>query len=176
MDNEKLIEMLKNMQERNHIIYSAIYIAAISSVLTFSVGILLSNNIDEIIRKAGFAFVGGILSAILTIGLLPFLESTFDIVTIMKLLELSNPNQPFLKKLLLEAPGTYHHSILVANLAEVAAEEVCGDTVLTRVSSYYHDIGKIKRPYFFKDYGKIKWKSMYLLNTKIERLTFASAI
>jgi len=66
-------------------------------------------------------------------------------------LELSNPNQPLLKKLLLEAPGTYHHSILVGNLAEVAAEEVGANPILARVASQYHDIGKIKRPYFFKE-------------------------
>lgn len=143
--------MLKDMNQRNDIIYSAIYISVIISVMTFSVGMLLSNNIDEVAKKTGFAFIGGILSAVLTIGLLPFVENIFDIVTIMKLLELSNPNQPLLKELLIEAPGTYHHSILVANLAELAAEEVGGDVVLTRVSSYYHDIGKIKRPYFFKE-------------------------
>jgi len=80
-----------------------------------------------------------------------FFESTFDIVTNIKLLELSNPNHPVQKKLLLEAPGTYHHSVLVANLAEVAAEQVGGNPVLARVAAYYHDIGKIKRPMFFKE-------------------------
>jgi putative nucleotidyltransferase with HDIG domain len=66
-------------------------------------------------------------------------------------LELSNPNQPLLKKMLFEAPGTYHHSILVGNLAESAANEIGANSILTRVGSYYHDIGKIKRPYFFKE-------------------------
>jgi len=82
-------------------------------------------------------------------GILPFLESTFNEVTVLKLLELSNPNSPLLKKLLMEAPGTYHHSILVANLAELAAEEVGANAVIARVGAYYHDVGKTERPYFF---------------------------
>jgi len=66
-------------------------------------------------------------------------------------MELSNPNQPLLKRLLVEAPGTYHHSIVVGNLAETAAEEIGGNGLLARVGSLYHDIGKIKRPYFFTE-------------------------
>ena len=68
----------------------------------------------------------------------------------MKLLELSNPNQPLLRRLLLEAPGTYHHSIIVANLAEAAAEAIGANPLLARVGGYYHDIGKLKRPIYFK--------------------------
>jgi hypothetical protein len=93
--------------------------------------------------------VNGILSSVLTIGFLPFWETAFGITTSVRLLELSNPNQTLLKRLLVEAPGTYHHSILVGNLAEAAAEEVGANALLARVGAYYHDIGKIKRPYFF---------------------------
>jgi putative nucleotidyltransferase with HDIG domain len=85
----------------------------------------------------------------MTIGLLPFLETAFGITSAVKLVELSNPNQPLLKRLLMETPGTYHHSIMVSNLAEGAADAVGADALLARVGSYYHDIGKIKRPYFF---------------------------
>jgi len=67
----------------------------------------------------------------------------------VRLLELSYPGNPLLKRLLTEAPGTYHHSILVGNLAEAAAEAINGDSLLTRVGAYYHDVGKLKRPYFF---------------------------
>jgi len=143
--------ILKKMQQRNDILYSSLYILAINIVLTFSLGFLLSNNIVDVGRKTLFTGVASIISGIFTIGLLPFFESTFDIVTTIKLLELSNPNHPLLKRLLMEAPGSYHHSILVGNLAEVAAETVGGNPVLARVSSYYHDVGKIKRPYFFKE-------------------------
>lgn len=105
----------------------------------------------EIFVNSGYAVVGGILSGVLAVGVLPFFEATFDIVTTVKLLELSNPNSPLLKKLLMEAPGTYHHSVLVANLAELAAESISANPLLVRIGAYYHDIGKTKRPYFFKE-------------------------
>ena len=141
----------KKMQIRNDLFSSAIYISVILSFATFSTGFLLSNNTIDILQNSGFVIIGIALASILTIGTLPFLESIFDIVTTVKLLELSNPNQPLLKRLLMEAPGTYHHSIFVANLAEVATEEIGGNPVLARVSAYYHDVGKIRRPYFFKE-------------------------
>lgn len=148
--------VLKKMQMRNDILYASIYIALVNSILTFSIGFLVSNNFLNILTITVFSFLGACFSAILTIGFLPILESVFDIVTPVKLLELSNPNQPLLKKLLVEAPGTYHHSIMVANLAEAATEEVGGNQVLARVASYYHDVGKVRRPYFFKEnqFGK----------------------
>lgn len=145
------VMLLKKMQQRNDILYSSIYIALINLALYLSMGFLLSNSIIDVLKKAGMVFLASIISGVLTIGFLPFFESIFDIVTTVKLLELSNPNHPLLKRLLLEAPGTYHHSVLVANLSEVAAEAVGANPVLARVSSYYHDIGKIKRPYFFKE-------------------------
>ncbi|XZM32832.1 HD family phosphohydrolase [Clostridium perfringens] len=148
--------LLRKMQQRNDILYSSITVAVLSSILTFSVGTLTTNNFMEILADSTFAAAGAILSGILTIGVLPFFESTFDIVTNAKLLELSNPNNPLLKKLLMEAPGTYHHSILVANLAELAAEQVGGNPLLARIGAYYHDVGKTKRTYFFREnqFGK----------------------
>ena len=143
--------VLKKVQNRNNIFYSTILILVVNVICTLSIGSILSNNFVEVLKRGGFAAVGSITSVVLTVGLLPFFEVTFSIVTIMKLLELANPNQPLLKRLLVEAPGTYYHSILVANLAEVAAEEVGANSTLARVGAYYHDIGKIKRPYFFKE-------------------------
>ncbi|WHY84759.1 HD family phosphohydrolase [Neobacillus novalis] len=95
------------------------------------------------------ALVSGIGSAVLTIGLLPFLEASFGILSTMRLIELSNPNHPLLRKILMESPGTYHHSVMVANLAESACEAIGANGLLARVGSYYHDIGKTKRPNFF---------------------------
>lgn len=143
--------ILKKMQQRNDILYSCLWISLINLITSFSVGFLLSNNAFDILKNTILAVCASCASGVLTIGFLPFFESTFDIVTTIKLLELSNPNSPLLKKLLMEAPGTYHHSVIVANLAEIAAEEVGGNPVLARVSSYYHDVGKIKRPFFFKE-------------------------
>lgn len=107
-----------------------------------SVGLIISSALL-------FGVANGFLSAILTIGLLPYLESIFKITSSVRLLELSHPSSPLLKRLLTEAPGTYHHSIVVGNLAEAAAEAIGAESLLTRVGAYYHDVGKLKRPYFF---------------------------
>ena len=143
--------ILRKMQQRNDIIYVTVLICVISGILNFSVGVMISSNTKEILLNSFFVMLGVLISGILTIGILPFLEGTFDVVTTLKLLELSNPNNPLLKKLLMESPGTYHHSMLVANLAEMAAEEIGANTVITRIGAYYHDIGKTSRPYFFRE-------------------------
>lgn len=91
----------------------------------------------------------GLVSASLALGGLFFLGPLFDIITTFRLIELSRPDHPLLQRLLREAPGTYHHSLMVANLAEQAAEEIRADPLLVRVGAYYHDVGKIARPYFF---------------------------
>lgn len=96
-----------------------------------------------------YGVVSGILSSVLAIGVLPFLEAAFGILSTIKLIELSNPNHPLLKKILTEAPGTYHHSVMVANLAESACEAIGANGLLARVGAYYHDVGKTRRPHFF---------------------------
>jgi hypothetical protein len=101
--------------------------------------------------------LNGIISAILAIGLLPFIESTFNVVTAMGLLELSHTDQPLLKKLLITAPGTYNHSLLVGHLAENAAKAINADSLLVKVAALYHDLGKLKRPeYFYENQGEIE--------------------
>ncbi|MDQ0254358.1 putative nucleotidyltransferase with HDIG domain [Evansella vedderi] len=103
----------------------------------------------EIGLNLGFAALSGFVAAVLTLGLLPFLEAGFGVLSATKLIELSSPNHPLLRKILLEAPGTYHHSVFVANLAEGACESVGANGLLARVGAYYHDLGKTKRPHFF---------------------------
>ncbi|GEB76249.1 HD family phosphohydrolase [Sporolactobacillus inulinus] len=97
----------------------------------------------------GFAALSGFLSVILTNGLMPLFETGFAILSPIRLIELSNPNHPLLRKILIEAPGTYHHSVMVANLAERACEVIGANGLLARVAAYYHDVGKTKRPKFF---------------------------
>lgn len=167
---------LKKLQQRNDILYASLFVGVMNLILTLSVGFLLSNNVIEIFKKAGYSFAGSITAAIFTIGFLPIFESTFDIVTTIKLLELSNPNHPVQKRLLLEAPGTYHHSILVANLAELATEQVGGNPVLARVLAYYHDIGKIKRPMFFKENQVGKDNPHDKINSNLSTLIITSHI
>lgn len=104
---------------------------------------------SQLLLQMGQGAMGGIASAIISIGVLPYLESGFHITTPLTLLELAKPNHPLMQRLLLEVPGTYHHSILVGNLAETAADCIGADAITVRVGAYYHDIGKTKRPAFF---------------------------
>jgi len=143
--------MVSRPHHRSTIILAGLAVSIVSLFIIFSVGILSREDVYRMLYNGMYGAIGGILSAVLTIGTLPFFETTFDIITPVKLLELSNPNQPILRRLLIEAPGTYYHSILVGNLAEAAAEDIGANPLLCRVGSYYHDIGKLKRPYFFKE-------------------------
>ncbi len=125
--------------------------AGIAMALTTAVaGPLLHGWVlEEWLRNVGLAALSGPIAAVLVMGVLPYLERLTGITTAFTLLELANPAQPLLRHLLLKAPGTYHHSILVGNLGEAAAEAIGADPLLVRVGAYYHDIGKTKRPYFF---------------------------
>lgn len=103
----------------------------------------------EILPQCAFGLANGFLSPILTIGLLPFFEIAFGLTTDITLLELSDLNRPLLKRMALEAPGTYHHSIMMGTLAEAAAKEIGANSLLARVGAYYHDIGKMLKPEYF---------------------------
>lgn len=102
-----------------------------------------------ILRNCIFIFANGIISSIVALGVSPLLESTFHIITPYGLAELGDHNQPLLKRLQIEAPGTYHHSLMVSTLCEAAAEAIGANPILARVGAFYHDIGKLKRPLFF---------------------------
>lgn len=125
------------------------YVALVQAMVVVATGFIEESHDMHLIVQALQAFLGGILSAVMTIGLLPYLENAFGITTSVKLLELAKPNHPLLQRLLLDAPGTYHHSVIVGNMAETAAPCVGADPLIVRVGAYYHDIGKIKRPYFY---------------------------
>jgi putative nucleotidyltransferase with HDIG domain len=114
----------------------------------FSESLKLSPS-GSILSLCGYGLFNGFISTILTIGLLPIFESLFDVTTDITLLELSDLNHPLLKRLSLEAPGTYHHSIIVGNLAEMGAKAIGANTLLARVGAYYHDIGKVDKPEYF---------------------------
>lgn len=104
-----------------------------------------------LIRDNIWGFLNGFSCAVLVIGGLPYLEQFFSVSSSLRLNELADFNQPLLKELVLEAPGTYHHSMWVANLAEAGAKEVGANPLIVRIGSYYHDIGKLKRPLFFSE-------------------------
>jgi cyclic-di-AMP phosphodiesterase PgpH len=142
---------LGNTSRKRKILQAGFFISLVA-VLTVITNFLLRSMPGgwiDISLALLFAFLSGILACILTIGITPFFEAAFGILSPVKLLELSSPNQPLLRKVLLEAPGTYHHSVMVANLSEAAAEAVGANGLLARVGAYYHDVGKTKRPHFF---------------------------
>lgn len=143
------IYCVTNLRHRSDLVRSSLYLILANLLTVIALGLILNYSLFQLSIAMGLAIANGLLSAVLTIGFLPFLENSFGITTAVKLLELSDPNHPLLKRLLLEAPGTYHHSILVGNLAEAAADAVGADSLLARVGAYYHDIGKLNRPYFF---------------------------
>lgn len=142
-----------NFTRRFDLIKAGIYIACTGILFVSSIYMLEKFLIDVenvlIIRDASFVFLNGILSSMIALGFLPVLESAFKIVTPYGLAELADHNQPILKRLQMEAPGTYHHSLMVANLCEAAAEAIGANPILAKVGAYYHDIGKLKRPLFF---------------------------
>lgn len=137
--------------QRSRLSAAGLLIALINVLIIICTGIISKSSPKTIANDSLIVSINGIGSMVLTIGLLPFLESTFNVITPLKLLELANPNQPLIKRLLVEAPGTYHHSLMVGNLAEVATEAINGNSLLARVGAYYHDIGKLERPNFFKE-------------------------
>lgn len=139
------------MHQRNDLLIAGLLAGLINTFGILGIGLINNSDFLQVFLESLLGMLNGALSAVFTLGFLPFCETTFGIVTPAKLLELSNPNQPVLKRLLFEAPGTYHHSILVGNLSEAAADAIGGNSLLARVGSYYHDIGKLKRPYFFKE-------------------------
>lgn len=143
--------IVSGANQRSRISASGLVIAIANAAVITVVDLINKSSLSTIANEAALVAVNGMMSTILTIGTLPIFESAFNIITPLKLLELSNPNQPLIKKLLMEAPGTYHHSLMVGNLAEVATEAINGNALLARVGAYYHDVGKLKRPNFFKE-------------------------
>jgi cyclic-di-AMP phosphodiesterase PgpH len=151
-------------QQRGTIFISGI-IVGIANMIVVSVFALIGMHESiNLLTDVSYAFLNGILCSILTIGSLPFWEYAFSILTPLKLVELSNPSHPLLKRLLMEASGTYHHSIIVGNMAESAVNAVGGDGLLVRTGAFYHDIGKLKRPYFFKE-------NQYMMENPHDKLT-----
>lgn len=111
-------------------------------------------------------FLGGILASVMVLGMAPMIESLFGYTTDIKLLELANLDQPLLKDLMVQAPGTYHHSIMVGSLVEGGAKSIAANPLLARVSAYYHDIGKLKKPlYFIENAGGMENRHDHLTPT-----------
>lgn len=142
---------LKGRPQRLRVLVSGVIAAVFSLIMIVGVKLLTSAETLDMIKTGVWALAGSILSGVLAIALQPVFEGLFHLATPSRLLEITNPNQPLMKRLMLEAPGTYHHSIIVANLAEAAADKIGANTFLARTGAYYHDIGKLKRPGYFSE-------------------------
>ena len=142
---------LKGRPQRLRVLVSGVIAAVFSLIMIVGVKLLTSAETLDMIKTGVWALAGSILSGVLAIALQPVFEGLFHLATPSRLLEITNPNQPLMKRLMLEAPGTYHHSIIVANLAEAAADKIGANTFLARAGAYYHDIGKLKRPGYFSE-------------------------
>lgn len=145
------IILLRRSPGRQQILFTGLMTALSNLLIILTIGFMTSTSIGIVLRHSLWSAAGALISSILCIALDPLFETVFRLATPSKLLELSNPNQPLLRRLLIEASGTYHHSIIVANLSEAAAEAVGANPLLARVGAYFHDIGKLKRPIYFKE-------------------------
>ncbi len=137
------------VDSRQRLLKAGLFIAVVTGVVTFAVGLIGGNDIGAALRIGASGLGSGLLSLMLAMVLLPLLEDAFNILTPMKLLEYSNTSNTLIHKLLQKAPGTFTHSMQVGTLAENAAERIGANALLARVGAYYHDIGKMEHPAYF---------------------------
>ena len=142
------------LTNRTNIVKLGMFLGVFQALLSLSYGLVNQLEFISLMFMIIFSVFSGIFTGMLSLALLPYLENTFDILTDIKLLELSDFSHTLLKQLLLIAPGTFHHSIMVGALAESGAEAVGANATFARIASYYHDIGKMKLPTFFVENQK----------------------
>jgi putative nucleotidyltransferase with HDIG domain len=141
---------IRDCRERKVFIKAGAKLGMLNIVLASAVEIYSGEfSSSKLLWDWSFAFMGGIGAGIVTAGIIPLVEIAFDYTTDIKLLELANLDQPILRNLMMEAPGTYHHSVIVGSMVEAAAAEIGANPLLAKVCGYYHDIGKIKKPMYF---------------------------
>ena len=143
------IYAVSDIRHRSDLMRAAAVVCLANLAMVWLIGRISGDEFGDLLVGSGWAVAGGLISiALFWLGTAA-LEKPFGITTHIRLLELSDTNSPILKRLLMEAPGTYSHSIFVGNIAAAAAEVVGADELLVRVASYYHDVGKMRRPHFF---------------------------
>jgi len=138
-----------NSRQRSTFLKVGVFLGVVNIAAILSLNLLTGRLLDDLILRLAMGLFGGIITGILVAGLTPVFESLFGFITYIKLLELANLNQPLFQKMIIEAPGTYHHSIIVASLVESAAEAIGANALLAKVSAYYHDIGKLAKPHYY---------------------------
>ena len=138
-----------SLVSRSDIVKLSFFLGIFQALMSFSYGLVNQSSFGLMMLMIVFSVFSGVLTGMLSLAVLPYFEDYFEILTTMKLLELSDFSHTLLKQLLIKAPGTFHHSIMVGALAEGAAESIGANATFARIASYYHDIGKMKRPEFF---------------------------
>jgi putative nucleotidyltransferase with HDIG domain len=137
------------MNDRRSLFYVGAFLVASGAVIGLTTSLTAGLSLQEAAIVAMWGSLGGLIAAVLGYGLLPFFEYVFGVTTDVRLLELGNPAHPLLRELMVKAPGTYTHSLMTGNLAEAGADSIGANALLARVGSYYHDVGKLRRPAFF---------------------------
>ncbi len=155
------VYLCKKPMHRMRIMLSGLVIGVTGGLTSVFIGLVFSSEIKAVLLSALWPALAGVISAVLCVGTLPVWEAVFDVLTPTKLLEITNPNQPLLRRLAIEAPGTHHHSIVVANLAESGAQAIGADIMLTRAGAYYHDVGKLAAPEAYTENQDEKLKSFH---------------
>ncbi len=145
------VRFLAGKPQRVYTVICGVLVAGVNLLLMLSQGLMTAADLHNTVNSAVWSMAGGVISGLIAVGFQPVFEAAFNLATPSKLLELANPNQPLLRRLLIEAPGTYHHAIIVANLSEAAAEKIGANPLLARTGAYFHDIGKLRRPLYFKE-------------------------
>jgi len=140
-----------DVRHRRDLVRAGLHISGANIVTIWMIGLIKQKSFSQLGESFLWGIGNGFLSVILTMGILPYLEELFSITTNIRLLELSDFNQPLLKRLMVEAPGTYHHSIIVGSLVENVSNLIGANSLLARAGAYYHDIGKLKNPGYFSE-------------------------
>lgn len=143
------IYAVSDIRHRSDLVRAALAVCAANLAVVWVIGRVCGDEVSDMLLGSTWALAGGVISIMLFALGTAVLEKPFGITTHNRLIELSDTNNPMLKRLLMEAPGTYSHSIYVGNIASMAADVIGADALLVRVASYYHDIGKIRRAHFF---------------------------
>jgi len=150
LNNALAAYWVQNCRERKVFIQAGLKLGLLNIVLAIASEVYAGNlSGTALMWSMAFAFAGGIGVGIMTLGLAPLMEFAFGYTTDITLLELANLDRPLLRQLMIEAPGTYHHSMVVGNMVEAAAADIGANPLLAKVCGYYHDIGKIKKPLYF---------------------------
>ncbi len=142
---------VREARRRANILWAGLFVGLAKFLAIVSIGLINNMDIDFFLDDGVWGIASGMLSGFIVMGLLPVFEHFFKVPTNISLLELSDLNHPLLRKLAVEAPGTYHHSIMVGNLAEAACDAIGANSLLARVGAYYHDIGKMTKAEYFSE-------------------------